>query len=277
MALLNHGLDAIGKSFLFLFFKKEILSFLRPGALLTLALLFCRPARAQTDEIQLYDATIEAPSAMSLTLHNNYTPIGRTEPAVPGGLVPNHTENGVFEWALGMTPWWELGLYFPLYSFTDDGKILYNGFKVRTLFVSPHARDRRFFYGVNFEFSVNTPHWDPSRISGEMRPIVGVHLGPWDLIANPILDTEFNGVHRLDFAPEERVAYNISEKWAVAAEHYGDYGAITDLAPFGHAAQTLFGVVDFTGRPANVEFGVGHGFSGPTDGLVLKLILTREF
>jgi hypothetical protein len=259
----------MSKSFLLLFFKKEVLPFC--------LLAFCRPAWAQTDEIQVYDATIEAPGAMSLTLHNNYTPIGRTEPAFFGGLIPNHTENGVLEWALGMTPWWELGLYFPLYSFTDDGKIVYNGFKLRTLFVSPHARDRRFFYGVNFEFSVNTPHWDPSRIAGEMRPIAGVHLGPWDLIANPILDTEFNGARRLEFAPEVRVAYNLSEKWAVAAEHYGDYGAITGLAPIGRAAQTLFGVVDFTGRPANVEIGIGHGFSGPTDGLVLKLILTSEF
>ncbi len=234
-------------------------------------------ARAQTDEIQVYDATIEAPGDASLTWHNNYTPDGRTTPAFAGGLTPNHTENGVFEWALGIKPWWELGLYFPLYSFTDDGKVLYNGFKLRSLFVSPHAKNRRFFYGLNFEFSVNTIHWDPSRISGEMRPIVGVHLGNWDLIENPIIDTEFNGLRRLDFAPEERIAYNFNDVWAVAAEHYGDYGAITGLAPIGHAAQTFFGVVDYTGKTGNVEFGVGHGVSGPADKLVLKLILAKAF
>jgi len=52
------------------------------------------------------------------------------------------------------------GLYFPLYSITRDGSVLYNGFKLRTLFVSPDAVKREFFYGVNFEFSFNTAHWD---------------------------------------------------------------------------------------------------------------------
>jgi hypothetical protein len=246
-------------------------------ALACLGLAFPRIARAQTDEIQVYDATIEDPGDANLTLHNNYTPSGRTAPSFPGGLTPNHTENGVFEWAIGLKPWWELALYVPLYSFTGDGKILYNGFKLRSLFVSPHARDRRFFYGLNFEFSVNSPHWDPSHFSGEIRPIAGVHLGPWDLIANPILDTAFNGLHALDFAPAERVAYNVSTTWALAAEAYGDYGMVTGFAPIGRAAQTLFGVVDYYGAPLNVEFGVGHGFSGPTDHVVLKLILEKQF
>ncbi len=235
-------------------------------------------AQAQTDEIQVYDATIEAPGGTSLTLHNNYTPEGRAAPAFPGGLVPNHTENGVFEWALGVRPWWELGLYLPLYSFTNDGRVFYNGFKLRSLFVSPHAKDRVFFYGVNFEFSGNTKHWDSAHFSGEVRPIAGVHLGRWDLIANPILDTAFNGLHRLDFAPAERVAYNFSPVWALAAEHYGDYGYVSGLSALPRGDNTIFGVVDYAGPPVTVEFGVGHGFSGSgTDKLVLKLVVAREF
>jgi hypothetical protein len=31
------------------------------------------PARAQTDEIQVYDAAIAPPDAFNLTLHNNFT------------------------------------------------------------------------------------------------------------------------------------------------------------------------------------------------------------
>ena len=52
-------------------------------------------ARAQTDEIQVYDAEITAPGHFSLTWHNNFTPAGRTEPAFPGGIVPDHALNGV--------------------------------------------------------------------------------------------------------------------------------------------------------------------------------------
>jgi len=66
-------------------------------------------ARAQTDEIQVYDATINEPGQFSVELHNNYTPIGRTQPDFPGGVVPNHALNGVPEWAYGVTDRLELG------------------------------------------------------------------------------------------------------------------------------------------------------------------------
>jgi len=56
-------------------------------------------ARAQTDEIQVYDAQIAAPGSFNLTWHDNYTPDGRTGPDYAGGIVPNHTLNGVPGWA----------------------------------------------------------------------------------------------------------------------------------------------------------------------------------
>jgi hypothetical protein len=43
---------------------------------------------------------------------------------------------------------------------------------------------------------------------------------PVDLIVNPIFDTSFPGIGSLDFAPASRVAYNFSETWAAALEHY---------------------------------------------------------
>ena len=59
------------------------------------------------------------------------------------------------EWALGVTNWFEAGLYLPLYSHDKDGAADIDGFKLRALFAVPHADDRTFFYGANFEFSVN--------------------------------------------------------------------------------------------------------------------------
>ena len=157
-------------------------------------------ARAQTDEIQVYDATINAPGQFSVDLHNNYTPIGRTQPNFEGGIVPNHTLNGVPEWAYGVTDWLELGAYLPLYSWTG-GRLLIDGAKLRAEFVVPHAQERQFFYGINFELSFNADQWEPTRESGEIRPILGVRSGPVDLIVNPILDTSFQGLGSLDFAP----------------------------------------------------------------------------
>ncbi len=128
-----------------------------------------------------------------------------------------------------MTDWFEAGLYLPLYSISGNGALTYNGFKVRALFVEPDAANQRFFYGVNFEFSWNTAHWDPSRHTQEIRPIVGWHLGALDIIVNPILDNSYKGFSRLDFAPATRVAYNFDKTWAIAAEEYADFGPLRAL------------------------------------------------
>ncbi|HXZ00004.1 MAG TPA: hypothetical protein VEI03_08370 [Stellaceae bacterium] len=235
------------------------------------------PALAQTDEIQVYDATIDEPGQCGLELHNNYTPIGRTEPDFPGGVVPDRALNGVPEWACGATDWLELGTYLPLYTLTRDGRFELDGAKLRALFVIPHAKEQPFFYGVNFELSRNARHWEETRFSGEIRPILGEHVGAWDVIVNPIFDTGFNGVRRLDFAPAARVADNVSERWAGALEYYADYGIVGDIAPLRREAQTGFLVIDYNGEPNSVEFGIGHGFTQASDALVLKLMLTHEF
>jgi excisionase family DNA binding protein len=93
--------------------------------------------------------------------------------------------NGAAEWAYGVKPWFEQGLYLPVYSFhsTNQGATI-NGFKIRELFVRPNAHDRKLFYGLNFEFSVNARYWESRRITSELRPIIGVHLRRWDLIYN---------------------------------------------------------------------------------------------
>src|SRR6202040_853741 len=136
------------------------------------ALLAGTAALAETDEIQVYDAEINKPGEFSLQLHNNYPPIGRKSPDFPGGIVPNHTLNGVPEWAFGVVDWLELGAYVPVYSWTGNGRFLIDGAKLRAEFVVPHAQDRSFFYGVKLEFSFNARYWEPSRYSGEIRPII---------------------------------------------------------------------------------------------------------
>jgi hypothetical protein len=232
-------------------------------------------APAQTDEIQVYNAEIAAPGVLNLTLHNNYTPDGLKQPAFPGDVISNHSLNGVPEFAYGVTDWFEAGLYFPLYSVRGNGGVQFDGFKLRALFVDPHAADKTFFYGVNFEFSFNSKRWDLHTYTSEIRPIVGWRLGKVDVIFNPILDNSYLGLSRLDFAPETRVAYNVTKTWAVAAEEYDDFGPLRSF--YGHQqTHQLFGVVDFSGKPINVEFGVGFGLNAATDRLTLKLILSRD-
>lgn len=246
-------------------------------AALAACLAVAEGALAQTDEIQVYDATIDEPGQFSVELHNNYTPIGRTQAAFPGGVVPDHALNGVPEWALGVSDWLEVGTYLPIYTLTRDRRFELDGGKLRALFVVPHAKDQPLFYGINFEFSRNARHWEETRFSGEIRPILGEHFEAWDFIVNPIFDTGFNGIHRFDFVPAARVAYNFSERWAGALEYYADYGVVSDIAPLQREAQTGFLVIDYNGQPNSVEFGIAHGFTQASDALLLKLMVTHEF
>ncbi len=245
---------------------------------LALALAVATGARAQTDEIQVYDATIADEGQLSVELHDNFTPSGRTTAPYRQGIVPDHALNGVPEFGYGVTDWFEAGLYLPVYTLSRDGRFELDSTKLRALFVSPFAAQRTFFYGINFELSYNAAHWEPTRLSGEIRPIAGVHLGDWDLIVNPIIDTDFKGVGKLDFAPSGRVAYNFSPIWALAIEHYADFGSIDDLNAVSRQAQTLFTVIDYKEEDVgSVEFGIGHGFTAASDNLVLKLILGMDF
>ena len=116
------------------------------------------------------------------------------------------------EWALGVTRWFEAGLYLPLYSHDKHHGWGIDGFKLRALFAVPNADDRTFFYGANFEFSYNAKRWDATRFTSEVRPIIGWHLKPLDIIINPIVDTAYDGFGNLEFVPASRVAYNFPSR-----------------------------------------------------------------
>jgi hypothetical protein len=251
---------------------------LRAGALAAIALIIMPVlAFAQTDEIQVYDASIAAPGVLNLTVHNNFTPDGLNTPAFPGGLIPDKSLNGVPEFAYGVTNWFEAGLYLPLYSISKGRGATINGGKIRLLFVAPHAADRTFFYGVNFEFSYNAKHWNPRAFTSEIRPIVGLHLGSWDFILNPILDNSFaGGFGNLDFAPATRIAYHPASQWAVAAEEYADFGPLNAFYPPNQQSQQLWAVFDHYASWANIEAGVGFGLTSSSDKVTLKLIVSRD-
>jgi hypothetical protein len=238
---------------------------------------FALPCGAQTDEIQVYDATIAPTGTFNLTLHNNFTPTGSSTPTFQGGIAPDKSLNGVAEWAYGALPWFEAGVYFPLYSLTRDNSILYNGFKLRALFVTPDAANRKFFYGVNFEFSFNTAHWDPRTYTSEIRPIIGAHVGRFDFIFNPILDNSWTGFSNLEFVPATRVAMAVTDRFKVAIEEYDDFGRVSHFLPAAKQSHQLFGVLDINVHGLSIEAGIGAGLTSASDHRVVKLILSRDF
>ena len=254
-------------------------SFVLPLALIAAALAVVPKATfAQTDEIQVYDAEIEEQGKFNLMVHSNFTPIGRTTPDFPGGIIPNNSVNGAAEWAYGVTDWFEQGLYLPVYTAYSDGRGgSINGFKIRELFVRPHAHDHTFFYGANFELSVNYKYWETKRITSEVRPIVGLHLHPVDIIFNPIVDTNYTGgFGNLEFVPATRIAYNVNDKWAVAFEEYADLGPLRHFNKLDDQFHEVWAVMDHSSKFLNIETGVGVGVTAGADKLTLKLMLSRD-
>ncbi|MGH7969101.1 MAG: hypothetical protein ACREIC_10285, partial [Limisphaerales bacterium] len=57
--------------------------------------LFAAPVAtfAQTDEIQVYDASIAERGVFNLTIHTNFIADGLQTPAFPGGLIPDKSFN----------------------------------------------------------------------------------------------------------------------------------------------------------------------------------------
>jgi hypothetical protein len=235
------------------------------------------PARvsAQTDEIQVYDAGHAEPGVVNLTVHTNFTPKGITTPAFPGAIVADHSLNGVPEWAYGVTSWFEAGLYLPLYTHDKNTGWEIDGFKLRALFAVPNADERKFVYGVNFEFSVNAQRWDASRTTSEVRPILGWHLHRIDVIINPILDTSYNGIKNLEFVPATRLAYRVHPKWQVGVEEYDDFGRVSGFLPLSSQAHQLYVVTDHSGA-IDVQAGIGFGLTSGSDRITLKLILSGD-
>lgn len=242
--------------------------------------LLATPSRAfaQGDEIQVYTGGLAPVGVFNLTLHNNFTPNGIKKPAFDGAVTSHHSLNGVPEWALGVTDWFEAGLYLPLYSHDQTLGWGLDGFKLRALFAVPNADDRGFVYGANFEFSFNAKRWDTTRFTSEIRPIVGWHFNKkWDLILNPIVDTAYDGLKNLEFVPSGRLAYNPKEDWSVALEAYSDFGQIKGFAPRAEQAHQLFAVIDHTTKfGLEMEFGAGVGLTDASDKFQLKMILSKD-
>lgn len=237
----------------------------------------CGSALAVTDEIQVYTGEIEAPGVLGLTWHNNFTPSGTKTRSFPGALIDNHAYSSVLEWAYGVTPWFEAGLYVPLYSNTAGQGWTYNGFKLRALFVQPDNADKDFYYGVNFEFSWNESHWDSQVNTGEIRPILGWRFAKrFSFTINPILDNSYKGFSRLEFVPATRLDYRINPTWTVAAEEYDDFGSLHRFLPGSQQWHQLWAVADYTGSPISVETGVGFGLTPATDSLAVKLMFMTD-
>ena len=72
--------------------------------------------------------------------------------------------------------------------------------------------------------------------------------------------------------PHERTG----DRLAVAVEEYADLGPLHGFLPAGGQGYQMWGVFDRNSRTLAIEAGVGFGLTRASDGLTLKLILSRD-
>jgi hypothetical protein len=251
----------------------------RSAVLLLAAGSLCLPGPRLThaaDEIQVYNAEINEVGQFSVQQHLNYTVTGIPIPAYPGALISNHALNGTPEFAYGVTPWLELGLYVP-WAVNEQGQFLSNNIKLRTLFAVPDAAKKNFFYGLNFEYDFPSWPFVPSRFAMEVRPIIGWRNPQWEFIVNPIIDFAWGQLGTADFAPAARLARNLGEDRFIGLEYYTSLGTPGDFPSFAQQSHQLFAVTDFKIGEIDVDLGIGYGLTAGSDRWVAKTILSYAF
>lgn len=245
-------------------------------AILMLAVLASPRVFAISDEIQVYTGDIAAPGIINVTLHNYYI-AESSQPVESAAIRPDGSYTGGTEWAFGATPWFELGIYSPIYTRTDDGRWHLDGTEVRAFFVTPNADSRSFCYGLNVALELNAGDWGLHRRTLELRPVLDWRVDRWAMTLNPVIDSAFDGLSALQFSAAARVAFAVTSSWSLGVEEYSEeLGTIKHPAPVRLQNQRLFAVADARVGQWMIEPGIGIGLTAEADRLTYKLIVSRD-
>ena len=250
-----------------------------PPAWLLAAILLPSTAAAIDGEIHVYDDEVLEPGTLNLTINNNYIARGANTADYPGAVVPGGSLSGGTEWAYGVRPGVELGLFLPIASIANHGRITLDGAELRLLLLPPslaNGQGGHFFYGLNTSLGINNRAIDEKPFDGEIQPILGARWGAFTLTLNPSLETGFNGPSNLVFAPTGRLAYEYSKSWTFAVENHADLGQLTHLSPAPETSQRLFAVAQYNTEGKSIEAGVGQGLTHASDQLTVRLVVSFD-
>ena len=227
-------------------------------------------------EIQVYDGTADAPGKPGLELHANTVVSGQRD-AVPPELPSNHQTHLTLEPSLGVTRWWEVGMYVQT-TVLPDGTLAYAGVKLRSKFVRPSWPSERLRWGVNLEISDLPARFDPNRWGAEIRPILAytTAAGRFAFAFNPILDFDLAGAGAggwPSFEPALSALFVVDGLLSAGLEYYGDLGPIDQPLPASAQQHYLFEVVNVLAwRRIELNLGVGEGLTAASNPFVVKMI-----
>ena len=238
------------------------------GILLVALINTANANAASSDEIQVYDDSINQPGELNVDNHINYVPEGIKEKARYQEVPAHHNFRFTPEFAYGLTKNWEAGFYIPTIR-SGNGDWYIEGAKVRLKYIADHA-EHGFYWGINQELAKTTYRTDDVPWNYELRCILGYKIGSWNLVTNPIFGFALSGhSHTPKFTPDFRVVNQISEKVALGIEQYMDLGPINQLR--SHVQETYL-TIDTVILKNAVQFGIGHGWTKESNDTTVKVI-----
>ncbi len=233
---------------------------------------------AAPDEIQVYTEEMDDPGDFGLELHVNYVPKGEKKPPYQGAIPSHHMLQVTPEFSYGVTKTLEAGLYLPV-ALGPDGNTYSNGARLRMKYIAPRENADSFFWGLNTESGYFSRRVSESRLSMELRPIIGYRGRDWLVSFNPILDTDLstNVSREPKFEPALKLTHVVREGVQAGIEYYGELGPIHHRLPANERGHYLYGIVDIEMKGFDINFGIGRGFVNAGDTWVAKAIISLPF
>lgn len=230
-------------------------------------------------EIQVYDSEINEIGKYSLETHLNHVFAGTKVDPEPGLLTSAGSSHLTFEFARGMTPFWELGFYLQTaVSALPQG--YYGGVKLRNKFVLPRKESSTFHLGVNVEVSDIPTNIEPDQFGMEIRPIIGFEDHRFKLLFNPILESALTGSDALvqEFTPALKLMYKATKSDGVGIEYYSGLGPINRFSSLAmpNTEEEIYIAWDLLGSSLELNVGAGWGFTNSSNGFVFKVIIGTE-
>ncbi len=249
-------------------------------ALLLWVVAFVLSAHAQDNyEIQVYGSELVPAGNTMVELHSNFTLDGSKE--ITEGVYPtNHAEHETVEITHGFNDFFECGFYIFTYEKSGYG-VQWVGDHIRPRFSVPKKWHWPVGVSISNEIGYQRRQFSLDTWTWEIRPIVDQKVGPWYWSINPALERSFHGasVHQgVVFSPNFKFSYDFTPKIAGGLEYYGSAGPVNGFFSVSNQQHQIFPAVDLNLAPQwEVNFGLGVGFTGSTDHLIVKMILGYRF
>ncbi len=238
--------------------------------------IFGEMASAAPEEIQVYMNEMNAPGHYSLDTHWNYVTSGSATNDYPGQEQSRERLRFTPEFAYGLTPNLELGLYLPLATLDDQGHLGANGIKARLKYLAPSAPAQRWWWGANLEIGRVRHRLDINPWNAEFKGIVGAKLGKWTLAENANVDFVVSGPepHPAEVEFDTKINYAVSDRVAFGIESYNGVGSFAHFGHLGSSDQAVFAVTDVSFGHWALNLGVGRGYGNNSDHTTIKAIVS---